>query len=69
MNEKEDEKNLGTTDIATAEDVALPRVVCRRRVARKIVPTAAEVTVTSRLGRPDIADGVPAGSGRVDERC
>ena len=62
-------KKSRATDIATAEDVALPRVVRRRRVATKIVPTAAEVTVTSRLGRPDIADGVPAGSGRVDERC
>ena len=59
-NEEEDEKNPVTIDVATAENIALPRVVRRRGVVRRIVPTVAEVIVTSRLGRPDIADGVPA---------
>ena len=68
-NEEEDEENPVTTDVATVENIALPRVVRRRRVATRIVSTAAEVTVTSRLASPDIADGVPAVSGKIDERC
>ena len=68
-NEEEDEENPVTTDVATAENIALPRVVRRRRVATRIVSTAAEMTVTSRLASPDLADGVPAVSGKIDERC
>ena len=67
-NEEEEEENPVTTDVATAKNIALPRVV-RRRVATRIVPTAAEVTVTSGLRSPDITDGVPAVIGKVDGRC
>ena len=65
----EEEKNPVTTDVATAESLARQRVVRRLRIATMTARTAAEVTATSRLGNPDVTDGVPAVIGKVDERC
>ena len=68
-NAEEEEENPVTTDMAIVESIALQRVVRRLRVATMTAQIAAEVTVTSRIGNPDITNGAPAVIGKVDGRC